>query len=119
MEPKMTILFMGKKSRITRHQLLPIYMRVIIGGNHFEVATHRHVEPMQWSPSSGKVTGRSDLATETNMALDLIKKRVYEYKEQLYIENRDFTVNSLREKWYDEDRNKRTLLGVFRSRMVG
>ncbi len=118
MEPKMTIQFIGKKSRITRHELLPIYMRVTIEGNRFEVATHRHVEPTQWSSSSGKLTGRSDSAVETNMALDLIKKKVYEYKEQLYIENRDFTVNSLREKWYGEDRNKRTLLGVFRSRIM-
>ena len=118
MEPKMTILFIGKKSRITKHDLLPIYMRVIIEGNRFEVATHRHVEPTLWSSSSGKVTGRSDSAVETNMALDLIKKKVYEYKEQLYIENRHFTVNSLREKWYGEDRNKRTLLGVFRTRIM-
>jgi hypothetical protein len=93
MELKMTIQFIGKKSRITRHELLPIYMRVTIEGNRFEVATHRHVEPTQWSSSSGKLTGRSDLAVETNMALDLIKKKVYEYKEQLYTENRDFTVN--------------------------
>ncbi len=116
MEPKMTILFIGKKSRITKHELLPIYMRVTINGNRFEVATHRHVEPTQWSSWSGK--GRSDSAVETNMALDLIKKKVYEYKEQLYIENRDFTVNSLREKWFGEDRNKRTLLGVFRSSIM-
>ncbi len=67
MEPKMTILFIGKKSRITKHELLPIYMRVTINGNRFEVATHRHVEPTQWSSSSGKVAGRSDSAVETNM----------------------------------------------------
>ncbi len=118
MEPKMTILFIGKKSRITKHELLPIYMRVIIERNRFEVATHRHVEPTQWSSSSGKVKGKSDTAIETNMALDLIKKKVYEYREQLYIENRNFTVNSLREKWFGEDRNKRTLLGVFNSRIM-
>jgi len=118
MEPKMTILFIGKKSRITKHELLPIYMRVIIERNRFEVATHRHVEPIQWSSSSGKVKGKSDTAIETNMALDLIKKKVYEYREQLYIENRNFTVNSLREKWFGEDRNKRTLLGVFNSRIM-
>jgi hypothetical protein len=45
MNPKMTILFIGKKSRTTRHQLLPIYLRVTIEGKRFEVATHRHVEP--------------------------------------------------------------------------
>ena len=34
------------------------------------------------------------------MALDIIKKRVYDYKERIHIENRDFTVNTLREKWF-------------------
>jgi integrase len=114
----MTILFIGKKSRTTRHQLLPIYLRVTIEGKRFEVATHRHVEQTEWCPSSGKAKGRSDSATETNMALDIIKKKVYEYKEQLNDENRDFTVNLLREKWFGQDRNKRTLLGVFRSRIM-
>ena len=75
MEPKMIILFIGKKSRTTRHQLLPIYLRVTIKGKRFEVATHRHVEQAEWSPSSGKAKGRSDSATETNMALDIIKKK--------------------------------------------
>ena len=97
MKPKMTILFIGKKSRTTRHQLLPIYLRVTIEGKRFEVATHRHVKPSDWSPSAGKAKGRSEIAIETNMALDEIKKRVYECKERILIENRDFTVNTLRD----------------------
>lgn len=113
METKMTILFYGKKSRITRHQLLPIYMRVTIEGNRFEVATHQHVKATEWS-SAGKIKGRSETAMQTNMALDVIKKRVYDYKERILIENRNFTVNTLREKWFGEDQSQRTLLGVVR-----
>lgn len=118
MEPKMNILFIGKKSRITRHQLLPIYLRVTIEGKRFEVATHRHVKQTEWSSSAGKVKGRSDSAAETNMALDIIRSKVYEYKNQLSIENRNFTVNSLRERWFGQDRNTRTLIGVFRSKIL-
>jgi hypothetical protein len=110
----MIILFIGKKSRLTRHQLLPIYLRVTIEGKRFEVATHRHVEPSQWSPSGGKVKGKSESSLETNIALDEIRKRVYEYKERILFENRNFTINTLREKWFGEDHRKRTLLGVFR-----
>ncbi len=55
MEDKMNILFIGKKARITRQQLLPIYLRVTIEGKRFEVATHRHVKQTEWSPSSGKL----------------------------------------------------------------
>ena len=118
MEPKMTVLFIGKKSRTTRHQLLPIYLRVTIEGKRFEVATHHHVEPLEWSPSAGKVKGRSESALETNMALDVIKKQVYEYKDRILFENRNFSVDTLREKWFGEDRNKRTLLGVFKLSII-
>lgn len=96
MEPKMTILFIGKKSRTTRHQLLPIYLRVTLEGKRFEVATHRHVEPSEWAPSAGKVKGNSASALETNMALDLIKRQVYDYKDRILFENRNFTVYALR-----------------------
>jgi len=114
MKPKMSILFIGKKSRITRHKLLPIYLRVTIDGERFEVATHRHVKLSERSSSAGKVAGKSDSALDTNMALDEIKSRVYEIKKRILSENRNLSIDSFREKWFGEDRNKRTLLGVFR-----
>lgn len=114
MEPKMTILFIGKKSRISRQQLLPIYLRVTIEGKRFEVSTHHHVRPLEWSSSAGKVKGRDKTAIETNMALDEIRRRVYEYKERISFEKRNFTINTLREKWFGEDSDKRTLMGVIK-----
>lgn len=118
MEPKMNILFIAKRSRITREQLLPLYLRVTIVGKRFEVATHRHVKQTEWCSSPGKVKGRSDSATETNMALDIIRSKVYEYKNQLSHENRNFAVDSLRERWLGQDRNTRTLMGVIRSKIL-
>jgi len=118
MKPKMNILFIAKRSRITRQQLLPIYLRVTIEGKRFEVATHRHVKQTEWCSLSGKVKGRSDSATETNMALDLIRSKVYEYKGQMIIENRNLTVDSLRERWLGQDRNTRTLMGVIASKIL-
>src|SRR3954469_20871974 len=99
MEPKMNIVFIGKKARMTKHQLLPIYLRVTIDGKRFEVSTHQHVKTTEWSPAGGKVKGRSASAWEINTALDLIKKQVYDYKEQILSKSRRFTVDTLREKW--------------------
>ena len=114
MEPKMNILFVGKKSRTTRHQLLPIYLRVTIQGKRFEVATHQHAKPSEWSASAGRILGKSETVLHSNMELDVVRKRVYDYRDRILIENREFTVDTLREKWFGEDRNKRTLLGVLR-----
>lgn len=68
MEPNMTILFIGKKSRTTRHGLLPIYLRVTIEGKRFEVATHQHAKPSEWSPFAGRIIGKSETSVQTNMA---------------------------------------------------
>jgi hypothetical protein len=48
------------------------------------------------------------------MALDMVTKRVYDYKERICIENRNLSLSTLREKWFGEDRNKRTLFGALR-----
>jgi hypothetical protein len=39
MGQKINILFIGKKSRLTKQKLLPIYLRVTIDGRHFEAST--------------------------------------------------------------------------------
>jgi len=105
---------LGKKSRITRHDLLPIYLRVTINAKRFEVSTNRHVKPSEWSAAGGKVLGRSDSANDTNTGLDLIRSRIYEYKKCIIDEGREFNVTALHEKWYGQDRKKRTLMGVVR-----
>ena len=65
METKIAILFLGKRSRTTRHKQIPVYLRVTIDKKRFEAATHQHVEPGLWSSSGGRVKGKSDSAIDT------------------------------------------------------
>ncbi len=55
MDTKISILFYGRKSKTTRDNLLPIYLRVTIGGERLEISTHRYVSPTRWSVEAGKV----------------------------------------------------------------
>jgi hypothetical protein len=71
-----------------------------------------------WSASGGKVKGKSGSAFYTNMALDEIRKKVYDYKELMLSQNRELTVNALREKWFGEDKSNRTLLCVIRASIM-
>ena len=114
MDSKISVHFIGKRARLTSHHLLPIYLRVTIDGKRFEAATHQHTDPSDWSPSAGKVSSSSATALHTNMALDEIKRKVYDYKERIEKEQREFNIRTLREKWFGQDRNTRTLLEVVR-----
>jgi hypothetical protein len=49
MNAKLSILFYGKKSRITTKELLPIYLRVTVDGERIEPSTHRYVHKDKWS----------------------------------------------------------------------
>jgi len=113
MKTKMSVHFIGKKSRVNSHQLLPIYLRVTIDRKRFEVATNINVKPHLWTPSTGRLKGRSQEIQEINSELDSIKRLVYRYEENIIAEHRDVTVTTLRSKWFGEDNSKRTLLNVF------
>lgn len=118
MKTKMSVHFIGKKSRINSHQLLPIYLRVIIDKKRFEVTTNQHVKPHLWSSSTGRAKGKSIEVQEINNELDSIKRQVYRYEENIVAEHRDVTVATLRGKWFGEDNSKRTLLHVFSNAIV-
>jgi hypothetical protein len=79
MDSKISVHFIGKRARLTSRHLLPIYLRVTIDGKRFEAATHQHTDPSDWSPSAGKVSSCSTTALHINMALDEIKRKVYDY----------------------------------------
>jgi hypothetical protein len=59
-------------------------------------ATHQHVKPSQWLTLAGKAIGRSDSINHVNTELDLLRKKVYDYKDRLRIEERELgmTVNA-------------------------
>jgi site-specific recombinase XerD len=113
MKTKLSIHFIGKKSRVNSHQLLPIYLRVTIDKKRFEVTTNINVKPHLWTPSAGRLKGRSQEVQEINNELESIKRLVYRYEENILAENREVTVATLRGKWLGEDNSKRTLLNVF------
>ena len=73
MDTKISILFYGRKSKSTKDNLLPIYLRLTICGKRFELSTHRYVSPARWSVDAGKVKGNSEEARSINAYLDTLK----------------------------------------------
>jgi hypothetical protein len=114
MEPKMTILFIGKKSRTTRHDLYQFtcaLQSTLNASKYLQIVTSGHQSGRRREERSGDdLTSANDI----NTGLDLIRSRIYEYKKSIIDEGREFNVTALHEKWYGQDRKKRTLIGVLR-----
>ena len=114
MESKMSILFYGKKSKNYKGELLPIYMRVTIQGKRLELSCNYSIEPTRWNSAGGKVKGNSEESRTINTHLDLMKRKAYDYQQQIILEQLPFTVETFKSKWSGTGIEQRKLMEVVR-----
>jgi len=77
MSTAMNVLFLIRKDRGNHQSEAPIYMRITIKGQRFELGTRRSVLPENWSADSGRVTGNSSAARSVNTFLDSLLSKAY------------------------------------------
>jgi len=114
METKMSILFYGKTSKITIDEKLPLYMRVTIAGQRFDVAANSFIERAKWTAGTGKVKGNSEEARIINAHLDMLKHKAYDYRQELLMEDQPLTRDTFKSKWLGLDKSHYTLMQVIR-----
>ncbi|HEY0059648.1 MAG TPA: Arm DNA-binding domain-containing protein, partial [Flavisolibacter sp.] len=112
MESRVSILFIGKKTKNESDKLLSIYLRVTVNGKRFEVSTQRYIEPSKWSQVAGKAKGSSEEARSINSYLDLLKNKVYDYQREILQADEPFTKETLRNKWQGVSDRSHTLVEV-------
>ena len=85
MNTTLSILFYTKKAKTNSDGLVPVYIRVTISGQRFEISTRRYVEISQWSVGAGRVKPliKTEEAKTLNAFLDSLKNRVYEFQRQI------------------------------------
>ncbi len=115
METRMSVLFLGKKTKNESDKILSIYLRVTINGERFEVSTQRYIEPSKWSQAAGKAKGNSEEARSINTYLDVLKNRVYDYQREILQADKPFTKETLRNKWFGISERNHTLVEVFKN----
>lgn len=113
METRMSILFYGKRAKMTKEGLVPIYLRVTVNGKRFETSTNRYIPENKWSVEAGRVKGNSEESRNINTYLDSLRSKVYSYQQELIGEGAVVSVDSFREKWLGQNAKSVTLLEVF------
>lgn len=112
MPPHLHIFFFPKKSRATVRHTIPIYLRVTVQGKRMEVTTNRFVLPKQWSSQANKVKGKSQEAEGINSHLDYLRQQIYEYQQEILLDHKEVTIQTIREKWFGLGERKYTLMEV-------
>ncbi len=96
MEKSFGLFFYLKKPKVETNDGIPIYMRITVNGEHFEVSCKRKCVPSRWNPSSGRMIGKGDEARAFNAYLDTLQQKVFEAKRRLIELDKPVAVESLK-----------------------
>src|SRR5690349_13909678 len=99
MDTKICILFYVKRTKVTRSNRLPGYIRITINGKRFETSTQRYIERSKWSVQAGRMKGNHLDARNINTYLDSLKNKVYKIQTSLIQEYQPVTMENVKAKW--------------------
>jgi site-specific recombinase XerD len=115
MNKTLKVLFMLRVRSNYSSGPVPIYMRLTVDGQRFEIATQRQIEPERWDHQSGRVTrSKKEDARELNNYLDILHSKVFDAQRELVSRGVNVTAGRIRNLLLGKDEEKRTLLEVYR-----
>jgi len=99
MSTSMSVLFYARKSMANNQGEYPIYMRITIAGERFEIGTKRFILPENWSAETGRMKGASSNARSVNTFLESLLSKAYTHQRQILNEGKEFTMTEFRSRW--------------------
>jgi len=76
MNKKLGLLFFLKRSKMNANGLVPIYLKITIGGVRTDISSKRFIDPAKWNNQSQKVTGYSEEVRSINSGLKAMAMKV-------------------------------------------
>ena len=94
----------------------PIYMRVTVEGDRFEMATQREVDPEKWDNKACRmVNSKKESTRELNYYLDMLQGRVFEAQREMMLKGIDITANKVKNFLLGKEiKDRKTLLEVYK-----
>lgn len=79
-----SILFLIRKTRLTKKGEAPIQMRITANGRFIELNTQRKIEPANWNQKKERVIGKTPAYQEINRYLELLRTQAYEIQKKYF-----------------------------------
>ena len=108
------LLFYLKKGKANTNGQLPIYLRITIDGKRTEISTKRTIEIEKWCVKANKAIGRTEDIRELNAYLDSLISRVYQSQRDLIQNNKEVTIETLKNKFLGVEEKQITLMNLFK-----
>ncbi len=94
----------------------PIYMRVTVGGDRFEMATQREVDPEKWDNKACRmVRSKKESTRELNYYLDMLQGKIFEAQREMVSQGIDITARKIKNFLLGKEiEETKTLLQVYK-----
>jgi site-specific recombinase XerD len=113
MKTKINVLFYLRKSKVNAIGRMPIFQRITVNGQRFDISTGHYVDEVKWSSETNKMRGNSEEAHTINSQLELFKVNVYETEKRLYMKEIEITFESFKAEHLGKKERTRTLIPIF------
>ncbi len=113
MKTKITVLYYLRKSKVNAKGQVPIYQRLSINCQRFDVSTGLYVHESKWSAEAAKMKGHTEEARIINGRLDMMRATVYETEKKLFMNQVEITYESFKNEYQGKRMRERTIIPIF------
>lgn len=99
MNVTISVLFFARKSKSNSRGEAPIYMRITINGERYDLGTKRFVTIENWLPEAGRVRGNSEAAKSINSFLDTLRAKAFDHQKQILLIGKQLTMDEFKARW--------------------
>lgn len=115
MSTSINIYFFARKSKLNKHGEAPIYARITIDNERFELGTKQFVKFENWLADAGKVKGFTESAKSINSFLNALKAKAFEHQRQILQAGKPLTMEEFKNRWYGiSSERSRMLIEIFK-----
>jgi site-specific recombinase XerD len=107
------ILLFLRKPKNYKEGKMPIYLRLTIDGESFEMNISRECEPHKWNSNAGCMKGTSESVRQFNNYLESYKSKIYEAQRELLNAGENISIQSMKNKLRGVEAEEKMLVNVY------
>lgn len=114
---KLNVLFWVRKGR-TNENFSPLYCRVTISGQRYEISTNCHIKTSSWSAEAQRSIGKTSNDREINRTIEDIQEKIDATIESITLKRYDLNIENFKLMYQAKDNEYSTLKTIFEYHMV-
>ena len=113
MKSTFSTIFYLKRQVVKKDGTVPVMGRITVDGTQTQFSCKLTVEPKIWDTKSGRATGRSTVALETNRMLDKMRVKISGHYQEIMDRDNYVTAEKVKNAFLGLEHRYHTLLQVF------